>query len=44
MPPTDPPGYPERGVVAEKVDSRRLQRIRDIPVAGAVEVMWVKRH
>jgi transposase len=42
--PTDPPGCPECGVVAERVDSRRLQRIRDIPVAGAVEVMWAKRR
>lgn len=40
--PTDPPGCPECGVVAERVDSRRLRRIRDIPVAGAVEVMWAK--
>jgi hypothetical protein len=31
-------------VVAERVDSRRLQRIRDIPVAGAVEMMWATRR
>jgi transposase len=42
--PTDPPGCPECGVVAERVDSRRLQRIRDIPVAGAVEMMWATRR
>ncbi|MEV7135699.1 hypothetical protein AB0N24_22775 [Arthrobacter sp. NPDC093128] len=42
--PTDPPGCPERGVMAKGAGSRRLQRNRDIPVAGAVEVMWAKRR
>ncbi|MBN6769096.1 MULTISPECIES: ISL3 family transposase [Micrococcus] len=41
---TYPPGCPGCGVVAEKVHSRRLQRLRDIPVAGATEVWWVKRR
>lgn len=41
---TDPPGCPGCGVIATKVHSRRLQRIRDVPVAGAVEVVWAKRR
>lgn len=41
---TYPPGCPACGVISEKVHSRRLQRVRDIPVAGAVEVWWVKRR
>ena len=38
----DVPGCPDCGVVAVKVHSRRLQRLRDVPVAGAVEVLWAK--
>src|SRR5699024_1023756 len=41
---TYPPGCPDCGVVAERVHSRRLQRVRDVPVAGAVEVVWAKRR
>ena len=37
-----PPGCPSCGVVATRRKERRLQRIRDIPVAGAVEVLWSK--
>ncbi|WP_227878815.1 transposase family protein [Arthrobacter dokdonensis] len=33
-----PPGCPTCGVVATRRKERRVQRIRDIPVAGAVEV------
>ena len=41
---TCPPGCPECGVIAERVHSRRVQCLRDIPVAGAVEVWWAKRR
>lgn len=41
---TDPPGCPDCGVIAERVHSRRRQRLRDIPLAGRVEVVWVKRR
>ncbi len=37
-----PPGCPSCGVVASRRKERRFQRIRDIPVAGAVEVLWSK--
>ena len=37
-----PPGCPTCGVVASRRKERRFQRIRDIPVAGAVEVLWCK--
>jgi transposase len=37
-----PPGRPTCGVVASRRKERRLQRIRDIPVAGSVEVLWSK--
>jgi transposase len=37
-----PPGCPSCGVVATRRKERRVQRIRDIPVAGAVEVLWSK--
>lgn len=40
----EPAGCPECGVVAERVHSRRRQRVRDVPVAGAVELVWVKRR
>lgn len=41
---TDSPACPGCGVIATKVHSRRLQRLRDTPVAGAVEVVWAKRR
>ncbi|UYY80399.1 transposase [Arthrobacter sp. YA7-1] len=37
-----PPGCPTCGVVASRRKERRFQRIRDIPVAGPVEVLWSK--
>ena len=37
-----PPGCPSCGVVATRRKERRFQRIRDIPVADAVEVLWSK--
>lgn len=37
-----PPGCPTCGVVATRRKERRFQRIRDIPIAGAVEVLWSK--
>lgn len=37
-----PPGCPTCGVVASRRKEQRFQRIRDIPVAGAVEVLWSK--
>jgi transposase len=37
-----PPGCPSCGVVATRRKERRFQRIRDIPIAGAVEVLWSK--
>ena len=39
-----PPGCASCGVVAGRVHSRRLQRVRDVPIAGAVEVWWAKRR
>ena len=39
---TVPPGCPSCGVLATKV--RRSQHVRDVPVAGAVEVVWAKRR
>jgi transposase len=41
---TDPPGCPVCGVLAWRVHSRRRQRLRDLPVAGPTEVVWVKRR
>lgn len=41
---TAPPGCPGCGVVAARVHSRRSQRLRDIPVAGRVELVWRKRR
>ncbi len=41
---TDPPGCPVCGVLAVRVHSRRRQRLRDLPVAGPVELVWVKRR
>ena len=39
-----PPGCPDCGVVSSRVHSRRIQRVRDILVAGRVRVMWAKRR
>ena len=41
---TAPPGCPVCGVLALRVHSRRRQRLRDVPVAGPVELVWVKRR
>ncbi len=41
---TAPPGCPVCGVLASRVHSRRRQRLRDLPVAGPVELIWVKRR
>jgi transposase len=37
-------GCPSCGVISGRVHSRRPQRLRDIPVAGPVEVVWAKRR
>lgn len=37
-----PPGCPSCGVVPSRRKERRVQRIRDIPVAGPVEVLRSK--
>lgn len=37
-------GCPACGVVSTRVHSRRSQRLRDIPVAGPIVVVWVKRR
>jgi transposase len=39
-----PPGCPVCGVLAVRVHSRRRQRLRDVPVAGPVQLVWVKRR
>ncbi|WP_435875192.1 ISL3 family transposase [Pseudarthrobacter oxydans] len=41
---TFPPGCPSCGVIASRVKERRCQRLRDIPVAGAVVLLWNKRR
>ena len=41
---TAPPGCPACGVLATKVHSRRMQQVRDVPVAGAASVVWAKRR
>lgn len=41
---TSPPGCPACGVISVRVHSRRRQRIRDVPLAGALEVIWCKRR
>ena len=41
---TDPPGCTTCGVIATRVHSRRSQLVRDIPHAGAVQVVWAKRR
>jgi hypothetical protein len=40
---TFPPGCPSCGVIASRVKERRCQKLRDIPVAGAVVLLWDKR-
>ncbi len=35
---------PDCGVIGTRRHSRRWQRVRDIPVAGSVEVLWCKRR
>lgn len=37
-----PPGCPTCGVVSVRRKERRFQRLRDIPVAGPVELVWAK--
>src|SRR6185312_12305255 len=37
-----PPGCPDCGTIALRRKARRLQRLRDIPVAGPVRVLWNK--
>jgi transposase len=39
-----PAGCPACGVLARRVHSRRRQRLRDLPVAGPVDLVWVKRR
>jgi len=39
-----PPGCPSCGVVSGSVHARREQVIRDVPVAGPVQVVWAKRR
>jgi len=41
---TAPPGCPQCGVLAVRRHSERRQRLRDVPVAGPVELVWVKRR
>ncbi|MGM0929167.1 MAG: ISL3 family transposase [Actinomycetota bacterium] len=35
-----PPGCPDCGTISARRKARRLQRLRDIPVAGPVQVLW----
>ncbi|WP_228404166.1 transposase family protein [Pseudarthrobacter sp. L1SW] len=37
-------GCPSCGVISNRVRSRRPQRLRDIPVAGPIEVVWAMRR
>ena len=39
-----PPGCPSCGVITSRVKERRRQQLRDIPVAGAVVLLWDKRR
>lgn len=41
---SEPPGCPACGVISTRVHRRTLQRVRDVPIAGAVEVIWCKRR
>ena len=36
---TEPPGCPACGVISTRVHQRTRQRVRDVPIAGAVEVI-----
>lgn len=38
------PGCPSCGVIASHVKERCCHRLRDIPVAGRVEMLWLKRR
>lgn len=37
-------GSPSCAVISTRVHSRRVQRLRDIPVAASVEVLWTKHR
>jgi transposase len=37
-----PPGCQSCGVISSRRKERHLQRVRDVPVAGPVEVLWSK--
>src|SRR6185312_14268703 len=37
-----PPGCPDCGTISARRKASRLQRLRDIPVAGPVQVLWNK--
>ncbi|WP_420713870.1 transposase family protein [Arthrobacter sp. H14-L1] len=39
-----PTACPSCAVLASRVHSRRIQRVRDILVAGRVRLMWAKRR
>lgn len=41
---TAPPGCPTCGVIATRVHARRAQVVRDVPVAGRVQVVWAKQR
>jgi len=41
---TAPPDCPQCGVLAVRRHSARRQRLRDLPVAGPVELVWAKRR
>jgi transposase len=41
---TQQPGCPRCGVISTRVHQRTRQRVRDVPIAGAVEVIWCKRR
>ena len=41
---TEPPGCPGCGVISTRVHQRTRQRVGDVPLAGAVEVIWCKRR
>lgn len=41
---TAEPGCPGCGVIARRAHSARLQRVRDVVVAGHVNVLWAKRR
>ncbi len=40
----NPAGCPGCGVVSLRRKERRFQRVRDVPVAGPVELIWAKRR